>query len=113
MDEPNRKYEMLTNTKIALAAAVILGTASASLANDVETNPSSAQSAREWAEYLGQKQKHENTFASNTYDSPDWAPIYAGPTIRHEPTARDHERNADGFVRVPSGKQSHKTDGQR
>ena len=25
MDEPNRKYEMLTNTKIALAAAVILG----------------------------------------------------------------------------------------
>ena len=49
---------MLTNTKIALAAAVILGTASVSLANDVETNPSSAQSAREWREFLGQHQKH-------------------------------------------------------
>jgi hypothetical protein len=47
---------MLTKTKIALATALILGTASAALANDIETNPSAAQSAREWREFLGQKQ---------------------------------------------------------
>jgi hypothetical protein len=47
---------MLTKTKIALATALMLGTASAVLANDIETNPSSAQSAREWREFLGQNQ---------------------------------------------------------
>jgi opacity protein-like surface antigen len=100
---------MFTNTKIALAAALIVGAASAALANDVETNPSSAQSAREWAEYLGQNQKHEK-FASNTYDSPDWAPIYSGSTIRREPAASAYERNADEFSRVPSAHLSHKMD---
>ena len=49
---------MITSTKIALAAALILGAASAALANEVETNPSTAQSEREWKEYLGQSQKH-------------------------------------------------------
>jgi hypothetical protein len=49
---------MNTTTKIALAAALVLGAASAARANDIETNPSSAQSAREWSEYLGQSQKH-------------------------------------------------------
>jgi hypothetical protein len=49
---------MITNTKIALAAALILGAASAALANEIETNPSTAQSEREWKEYLGQSQKH-------------------------------------------------------
>jgi hypothetical protein len=48
---------MFTNTKLALAAALILGAASGALANDIDVNPSSAQSAREWAEYLGQNQK--------------------------------------------------------
>jgi len=48
---------MFTNTKIALAAALILGAASAALANDIETNPSEAQSAREWAQFMGQSQK--------------------------------------------------------
>jgi hypothetical protein len=48
---------MLTKTKIALATALILGTASAALANDIETNPSTAQSAREWQDFLGQTQK--------------------------------------------------------
>jgi hypothetical protein len=47
---------MLTKTKFALATALILGTASAALANDIDANPSSAQSAREWQEFLGQKQ---------------------------------------------------------
>jgi len=55
---------VFTNTKIALAAAFVLGAASAALANDIDVNPSSAQGAREWAQYLGQK--HENAFASNT-----------------------------------------------
>jgi len=35
---------MFTNTKIALAATVILGAASAAVANDIETNPSEVQS---------------------------------------------------------------------
>jgi hypothetical protein len=48
----------MTITKIALAAALVLGAASAALANDIETNPSSAQSAREWQEYQGQGQRH-------------------------------------------------------
>ena len=45
---------MLTKTKIALATALILGSASAALANDIETNPSTAQSVREWREFQGQ-----------------------------------------------------------
>jgi hypothetical protein len=49
---------MNATTKIALAAALVLGAASAARANDIETNPSEAQSAREWQEFLGQSQKH-------------------------------------------------------
>lgn len=56
---------MFTNTKVALATALVLGAASAALANDIDVNPSSTQSAREWAAYLGHKQKHENAFSSN------------------------------------------------
>jgi hypothetical protein len=47
---------MSIRTKIALATALILGTASAALANDIETNPSTAQSVREWREFVGQNQ---------------------------------------------------------
>jgi hypothetical protein len=47
---------MSTKTKIALATALILGTASAALANDVDVNPSAAQSAREWRDFQGQNQ---------------------------------------------------------
>jgi opacity protein-like surface antigen len=46
---------MISKTKIALAAALVLGAASAALANDIETNPSTAQSVREWQEFQGQK----------------------------------------------------------
>jgi hypothetical protein len=49
---------MITGIKIALAAALIFGAAPAALANDIETNPSTAQSAREWQEFQGQNQKH-------------------------------------------------------
>jgi hypothetical protein len=101
---------MFTNMKIAVAAALVAGTAATAMANDIETNPSSAQTAREWAETLGQKQSHENTFASNTYDSPDWAPIYSGTIMRREPTAGASKRNADEFARVPSASMSHKID---
>jgi hypothetical protein len=48
---------MITNMKIALAAALALGAASAARANDIETNPSTAQSVREWQEFQGQSQK--------------------------------------------------------
>jgi hypothetical protein len=47
---------MSTITKIALATALTLGTASVALANDIETNPSTAQSLREWNTYLNQNQ---------------------------------------------------------
>jgi hypothetical protein len=49
---------MITYTKIALATALVLGAASSALANDIDVNPSTAQSVREWQEYLGQNQKH-------------------------------------------------------
>jgi hypothetical protein len=59
---------MFSRTKIALATALILGAGSAALANDIETNPSTAQSAREWQEYLGQGQKHMGQ-AATSYNS--------------------------------------------
>ena len=44
---------MFTKTKIALAAAIVLSSGVAALANDIDTSPSAAQSEREWAEFLG------------------------------------------------------------
>jgi hypothetical protein len=38
---------MITNSKIVLAAALVLGSASAALANDVDVNPSEGQAMRE------------------------------------------------------------------
>jgi hypothetical protein len=38
---------MFSKTKIALAAALIVGAASAALANDIDTNPSEGQAMRE------------------------------------------------------------------
>jgi hypothetical protein len=55
---------MLTKTKIALATALILGTASAALANDIDVNPSAAQSAKEWQQFLG---KNQTSNAGNAY----------------------------------------------
>jgi hypothetical protein len=57
---------MLTTTKIAFATALILGAGSAALANDIDVNPSSAQSAREWAEYMSRTPKHTDN-AGNSY----------------------------------------------
>jgi hypothetical protein len=56
---------MINNTKIALAAAFVLGAASAALANDIETNPSTAQSVREWQEYQGQSQRQMGNAGTN------------------------------------------------
>jgi len=61
---------MIINTKIALAAAFILGAASAAYANEVETNPSEAQSAREWREFLGQNQKHTGKIGTGYFAAP-------------------------------------------
>ena len=60
---------MITNTKIVLVAALLLGSASAVLANDIETNPSTAQSVREWNEYVGQSTRQTGG-ASYGYASP-------------------------------------------
>jgi hypothetical protein len=46
---------MFASTKIAIATTLVLGTASVALANDIETNPSTAQSVREWNEYQGHR----------------------------------------------------------
>ena len=78
---------MLTKTKIAFAAALIIGTASAALAPPA--------------------------FAANNYDSPDWAPIYSGPTDGHEARADVHKRNVDRFVPGPRWQLSHKVDRPR
>jgi hypothetical protein len=69
---------MITNTKIALAAALLLGSASAVLANDIDTSPSTAQSAREWNEYLGQSTRHTGG-ASYGYVSPTQQEDFAQP----------------------------------
>jgi outer membrane biogenesis lipoprotein LolB len=60
---------MITNTKIVLAAALLLGSASAVLANDVEVNVSGAQAERDWQEWMGQSTKHIGT-GSYGYFSP-------------------------------------------
>ena len=39
---------MFNRTMIALAATLTLGATSAALANDIDQNPSTAQSTREW-----------------------------------------------------------------
>jgi hypothetical protein len=75
---------MSTKSKIALVTALTLGTASAALAT--------------------------HAFAANNYDSPDWAPIYSGPTAGHEPKVSVYKENADRFVPVPRWKMSHKMD---
>jgi hypothetical protein len=49
---------MFSNTKMFLAAALILGAGSAALANDIDTNPSTAQSVREWQEFVGHGPSH-------------------------------------------------------
>jgi hypothetical protein len=46
--------------------------------------------------------------AANNYDSPDWAPIYTGPTIGHEPTITYHRKNVDRIVQAPIRHLSHK-----
>jgi len=73
------------NTKFVLSAALILSSASAALAS-AESNLDKTQNAREWAEHLGNNQRHEMAFASNNYDSPDWAPVYVAPSAITCPT---------------------------
>jgi hypothetical protein len=76
---------MFINTQITLAAALVLGAASAALSNDIDVNPSSTQSAREWAQ-----QKHENTFASNACPElegyPDCHPDGRAPWTQYSTT---------------------------
>jgi hypothetical protein len=73
---------MFSKTRNILATALVLGAASAALANDIETNPSEAQSAREWAQYLGQKQKPRNASTPRSYESLDRASVFVSPTTR-------------------------------
>ena len=73
---------MITNTKIALASALILGAASAAMANDIETNPSSAQSVREWQESQGQRHMGN-----------DGTSYYAAPTQQEELSQGKKSRN--------------------
>ena len=58
---------ILIKTKVALAAALMLGGATAALANDIDESASSAQSAREWREYLHQKAPGHLGNASTAY----------------------------------------------
>jgi hypothetical protein len=78
---------MSNTSKIALVAGLIVGTASAALAT--------------------------NAFAANNYDSPDWAPMYAGPTVGNEPKVEVHPKNTERFVPAPSKRLSHRTDSPR
>jgi hypothetical protein len=58
---------ILTKTTIALAAALMLGGATAALANDIDESASSAQAAREWQQYLNQKAPSHLTNAGAAY----------------------------------------------
>jgi hypothetical protein len=78
---------MSNTSKIALVAGLILGTASATLAT--------------------------NAFAANNYDSSDWAPMYAGPSVGSEPKADVRAKDTERFVPAPSERLSHKTDSPR
>ncbi len=69
---------MITNTKTALAVALLLGSASTVLANDIETSPSTAQSVREWNEYLGQSTRHTGG-VNYGYVSPSQQEDFAQP----------------------------------
>ena len=75
---------MWNKSKIALCAALILGTASAALAT--------------------------NAFAANNYDSSDWAPMYAGPTVGSEPKVDVHAKNTERFIPGPSWRLYQKSD---
>ena len=75
---------MSTKSRIALITALTLGTASAALAT--------------------------HAFAANNYDSPDWAPMYSGPTAGHEPKVSVYKENAGRSVPAPSWQLSHKVD---
>jgi hypothetical protein len=46
--------------------------------------------------------------AANNYDSPDWAPIYTGPTIGREPTITYHRKDVGRIVQAPIWHLSHK-----
>jgi hypothetical protein len=78
---------MPNTSKIALVVALILGTASAVLAT--------------------------NAFAANNYDSSDWAPMYAGPSVGSEPKVDIRTKNTERFVPAPSERLSHKSDSPR
>jgi hypothetical protein len=73
---------MSNKSKITLVATLIVGTASAGLATDA--------------------------FAANNYDSPDWAPMYAGPTVSSEPRTSAYERNAERAAPGPRSQLSHR-----
>jgi hypothetical protein len=78
---------MSNTSKVALIASLILGTASGILAT--------------------------NAFAANNYDSSDWAPMYAGPSIGSEPKIDARTKNTETFVPAPSERLSHQTDSRR
>jgi hypothetical protein len=76
---------MLRTTKIAFVTALVIGVASVAQANDIDTSPSTAQSAREWQEYLGQTQKHQGN-AGTGYN------YFASPN-RHEDPSQSENKN--------------------
>jgi hypothetical protein len=78
---------MSNKSRTALGAALLLGTASAALAT--------------------------SALAANNYDSSDWAPMYAGPTVGSEPKVDVHTKNTERFVPWPSWRLSHKSDSPR
>jgi hypothetical protein len=62
---------MFSKAKIALAAAVTLGVASAVLASERDTSVSSAQAERDWWESQHMIYQHPNGEASYGYALPD------------------------------------------
>lgn len=81
---------ILTKTAIALATVLVLGSATAALANDIDESGSAAQATREWNQYLNQK----------------------APRHVSAPSAQSNGRAAYGFVPgiVPQADNGHYSD---
>jgi hypothetical protein len=85
---------MFIHTKIALSAFLTLFAASAAMANDLETSPAGAQSARKWSNYPGHMQTRGKAVASNSYDGLDWERVFGSAMWRQSDAGREQNANA-------------------
>jgi hypothetical protein len=85
--------KMLTNTKIALAAALILGSASAVLANDTATDEKGGGPAQTWQDIARDAQDIQNQIKSEYHTgASDFGSVKPSKATRHSSpdASKDH-----------------------